>query len=262
MTDSELIERAVTEIEELLSANGASAYVLFSGGKDSLTALHLVIEACSRSHKSVVAIHADTTVGIPDNLDYVRRICHTLQVALVIVSPQIDYFSLAKRKGLPRFKARWCCGELKVKPLASYLSKLGNEKIVFDGIRGEESEIRSAMTKLSWHKRFSCPVFHPILDWTGSDVMNYLSTLDLPINPLYAKGFKRACECWCGVFKGVNEFRLLRDSYPAFFKKLVDLEASMRNGGSYLFQRGKRIYLRDLMEESSDREKVKIEHEP
>lgn len=251
MINSKLVESTVAEIEKLVGQNGARAYVLFSGGKDSLTALHLVIEACKKSAKNTVAVHADTTVGIPDNLDYISQICERLRVPLVIVKPKVDYFTLAKKKGLPRFRARWCCGELKVKPLASYFSEVEDEKIVFDGIRGEESKIRSAMTKLSWHKRFSCHIFHPILEWSANDVLNYLSYLGLPQNPLYGKGFRRACECWCGVFKGVNEFKLLRDSYPEFFKKLVQLEASMRNGGSYLFRKGKKIYLRELINESS-----------
>ncbi len=240
-------QQTVQDIVTQIGKNGNSVYVLFSGGKDSLAALSLVGAACKSLDKKVVAVHADTTVGIPDNLEYVIEACRQLGVELAIVRPKRDYFELAKHKGLPRFGARWCCGELKVKPLSAYFSSQPSDRIVFDGIRSEESKIREAMPILSWHKYFSCYVYHPIKDWTIEQLYTYLADQNLSINPLYAKGFKRASECWCGVFKGVNEFKILKDSYPEFFNKLVDLEASMRNGSSYLFKGGKKIYLKDLL---------------
>lgn len=248
--ETTLVENTINEIKALMSNNGAVPFVLFSGGKDSLATLALVAVACNGLGKEVTALHADTTAGIPSNLEYVKEACRSLTVKLVTVRPEKDYFTLAEKKGLPRFGARWCCGELKVKPLAKYLGNTKADKMVLDGIRAAESRQRAAMEQLSWHKRFNCYVYHPIMYWTEENVLNYIRERNLTINPLYAKGFKRASECWCGVFKGVDEFRLLRDEYPSFFDRLVELEGSMRNGGSYLFKKGKRIYLRDLRKEA------------
>ena len=243
----ESIEETINRIQALLETNEAQPYVLFSGGKDSLTTLSLVKDASKRLGKKIVAVHADTTVGLPENLDYVQRICQFLELELVIVRPATDYFTLAKRKGIPRFGARWCCGELKVKPLQGYFRDRDGEKLICDGIRSEESKPRANMPQLSWHKFFKSFVYHPILNWNERDVLNYLQKHCLPINPLYSAGFKRASECWCGVFKSVKEFELLCEFAPDFFAKLVDLEASMRKGGSYLFKNGKRVYLRDML---------------
>lgn len=256
-----LVENTINEIKSFLSSNGTLPFVLFSGGKDSLTALALVAVACNSLGKEVTAVHADTTAGIPGNLDYVREACQSLSVKLITVRPEEDYFTLAQKKGLPRFGARWCCGELKVKPLAKYLKNKKADKIVFDGIRAAESRQRAAMERLSWHKRFNCQVYHPIMYWSEENVLNYLRERKLTINPLYNKGFKRASECWCGVFKGVAEFRLLRDTYPSFFDRLVELESCMRNGSSYLFKNGQRIYLRDLRKETSQSINIKRERE-
>ena len=243
-------QRTTEDILSQINKNGTNVYVLFSGGKDSLVALNLVIDVCKPLSKKVVAVHADTTVGIPDNLQYVVNTCQQLDSELVIVRPKKDYFELARHKGLPRFGARWCCGELKVKPLSSYFLSQPSDKLIFDGIRSEESKTREAMPKYSWHKHFSGYVYHPIKDWTSEQLYSYMADKNLSINPLYAKGFKRASECWCGVFKGVAEFKILKDTYPEFFNKLVELEASMRNGSSYLFKHGKKVYLRDLLKDN------------
>ena len=74
----ESIEETINRIQALLETNEAQPYVLFSGGKDSLTTLSLVKDASKRLGKKIVAVHADTTVGLPENLDYVQRICQFL----------------------------------------------------------------------------------------------------------------------------------------------------------------------------------------
>jgi 3'-phosphoadenosine 5'-phosphosulfate sulfotransferase (PAPS reductase)/FAD synthetase len=249
---SSIYQRTIRDIESKIGNNGTNVYVLFSGGKDSLATLSLVTEACKPLNKKVVAVHADTTVGIPDNLGYVTTACQQLMSELVIVRPKRDYFELAQHKGLPRFGARWCCGELKVKPLSIYFSSQPGSKIILDGIRSEESKIREVMPRMSWHKHFSSYVYHPIKDWTSEQLYSYLAEQNLSLNPLYAKGFRRASECWCGVFKGVAEFKILKDTYPDFFNKLVELEASMRNGSSYLFKNGKKVYLKDLLKDNDN----------
>ena len=68
-------QQTVQDIVTQIGKNGNSVYVLFSGGKDSLAALSLVGAACKSLDKKVVAVHADTTVGIPDNLEYVIEAC-------------------------------------------------------------------------------------------------------------------------------------------------------------------------------------------
>lgn len=227
----------------------AQPFVLFSGGRDSVVTLDLTRKVAENLERDLIAIHADTTIGLFENLDYVRSACKLLGVKLVIVRPDFDFFELARRKGFPRHNARWCCYQLKVDPIGKYLRAVSGEKIILDGIRAEESRQRTKMSQYSWHKKFTCNVFHPIFYWKRTDVIEYLRRHNLPENPLYSKGFKRATECWCGVFKSVEEFKLLLRGYPEFFEKLVDLEASMRNGGSFLFKQGKKVYLRDLKEE-------------
>ena len=219
---------------------GRTCYVLFSGGKDSLCALALVKEIGDEVNAQVRAVHVDTTVSLPENLEYVRDICSRLNVPLDVVSPEEDFFSMAKRYGAPRFNARWCCYALKIKPLRDYLRGKRN-KIVADGIRRGESSKRRRYSWFWYDKRhFRCFVIHPIIDWSERQVLDFLSKRGLPLNPLYRK-FKRAAECWCGVFKSRRDFEVLRAYNPELFRRLLDVERSFK-GGSF----GKNFYLCDI----------------
>jgi len=224
----------------------ADPYVLFSGGKDSLVTLHLVKRVADKNGRKVIAVHVDTTASIPDNLNYVRSLCEELEVELRIVKPRRDYFSLVKKWGFPTLRRRWCCYYLKIEPLKDFFSKQPDPKVVFDGIRATESTRRRNISQPFWHRHFRCYCYHPILYWSSTEVEYYIMKYKLPLNPLYDKGFTRASECWCPVFKTVEQFSHLKEHYPSFFNKLVRLESQMREGGSTLFKKGRRIYLGHL----------------
>jgi len=220
-------------------------YVMFSGGKDSLVVLDLIRRA--DQNKPIVAIHVDTTAQLPENLRYVQEVCSELSVKLEILRPERDYFSLVRLKGFPTFRRRWCCDYLKLRPVKAYFKNLNNRRIVFDGVRAEESKRRLSYTMLGWDDLYGCKVFRPIFNWRKSDVERYIREHQLPINPLYSIGFTRATDCWCGLYKSVKDFRLLKEHFPDFFAKLLELEESMRNKGSYAFLHGKKVYLRDIV---------------
>ena len=99
------------------------AYVLFSGGKDSLVALHLIKRAAENIGAEVTALHVDTTVSTPSIVGYVRMICKYLNVKLKILRPKKDYFSLVERWGFPTATRRWCCYHLKIEPLKKFFEK-------------------------------------------------------------------------------------------------------------------------------------------
>jgi len=156
------------------------SYVLFSGGKDSLCSLALLKETASGQ---LTAVHVDTTVSLPENLQYVENMCKTLEVPLVVLRPKKDFFTQAKKIGAPRFNARWCCFALKIKPMRDFLRSQPPGRLVFDGIRNEES-IKRRDYKWVWYDRrhFKCFVIHPIIDWSESQVLNFLKERNLLLN--------------------------------------------------------------------------------
>lgn len=233
-------------LELLTGAN--TVFVLFSGGKDSAAALAFTKECLltNGDETKLVALHVDTTVGLPQTEEFVKDFCRTVSISLEILRPKEDYFSLAKRWGVPRPRARWCCFHLKIEPLKNYLRHC-SDFVVVDGMRREESRKRRAYPFVYQHPHFGC-VVHPIIDWTAEEVDNFLRDRRLPINPAYELGFS-SWECWCGVYKRKEEFVALKKTNPDFFMKLVELESQLASGFAYAFCDHKPLYLRDLLNE-------------
>jgi len=134
---------------------------------------------------------------------------------------------------------------LKIEPIKEYLRKVPDKKVVFDGIRAEESPKRRNYPEIGYHRHFKCQCCHVIFYWTSKDVKDYIEKYELKENPLY-EVLPRASECWCTAFKTVNQFKALKKHFPELFIKFVEAESKLRTKGSALFKNGKKIYLRDL----------------
>jgi len=231
-------------LEHLLDAE--TAYVLFSGGKDSSAALAYTKELVEARNfpTRLIALHVNTTAGLPLVESFSEEFCAHLDVPLLILRPEEDYFTLVKKWGVPRPRARWCCFHLKIEPIKRFLE--GQENfVVLDGMRREESRKRSQYPPTYEHPHFGL-VIHPIIDWTKEQVEEFIVSRSLPVNPAYELGFS-SWECWCGVFKRKCEFERLRDIDNEFFMKLVELEDSLKSGYAYAYFNREPFYLKDLL---------------
>lgn len=235
------IDISKADVRKLLAK--AKAFLLFSGGMDSLSTL-LYLREISNGDSDITALYADTTVGFPEVQSYVKSICAEMEVPLEIVRPEKDYFELVRKKGIPTFKSRWCCEELKIGPIKKFLSRVPGPKVVFDGIRAEESRIRRKYIPIWRHPAFECLSISPIFRWSHEKVERYVSNKEVPECP----GKKLGCsgECWCGAYKRKSDFLKLLEVHPDIYRKLAKVEQGNRNGFTFLYENGQRISLREL----------------
>jgi 3'-phosphoadenosine 5'-phosphosulfate sulfotransferase (PAPS reductase)/FAD synthetase len=238
-----------TDLRRLLRK--AKPYVLFSGGSDSLCLLLYLKGLAKGTGAELTAIHIDTTAGFPEVTRYVRRVCKRLGVRLQVVRPKRDYFELAKRWGIPSFSARWCCEELKIKPVRDFLARVPDPKIVFDGIRAAESAQRSKYLPVWYHPTFRCLSVSPILTWSHEQVRNYVEASGIPPSP--AAQFGCSAECWCGAYKKRADFERLLQVHPDIFDKLVAVERAQKGRFTFLYEDGERIPLTTLKARRSRR---------
>jgi 3'-phosphoadenosine 5'-phosphosulfate sulfotransferase (PAPS reductase)/FAD synthetase len=224
--------------------SGAKCFVLISGGKDSLATLVYTQKIAEEVGADLRAIHVDTTVGFPEVTKYVRKVCRQLGVSLSIVRPKVNFFDLAKDWGIPSFRFRWCCRELKIKPIQDFLAKICGRKVVIDGIRAEESNQRAKYLPIWYHPGFKSLSVSPIFRWTKKKVIKYVESADLPENPVRQLGC--SAECWCGAYKTPSDFLKLKEIKPELFDKLSDLENRSPTGYTFLYRRGKQLPLREL----------------
>lgn len=211
-----------------VSLNPAGYWVAFSGGKDS----QALLELCKMAGVKYHAYYNVTSNDPPDNVYFIRE--RYPEVSFIL--PKVNFFRLVEIKGLPTIFRRFCCERLKEGQGAGY--------VVLTGVRREESARRAAyrdVAVLSRRKEhmgrddYSIEslvaanhvcikgkdkvMLRPLLDWSFSDVWDFIKLRGLPVNPCYAK-FDRVGCMFCPFAKR-SQIEFFEREYPGFRKLFV-----------------------------------------
>lgn len=177
-----------------------SMFVSFSGGKDSTVTSHLVTTALS--NPGIIHIFGNTTIEIPDTIEYVGRFRKQNRKTPLLISmnDQQDFFELCGEFGPPSRMLRWCCTVFKTGFISKKInSTFKNKKAIrtFYGIRRNESKSRSHYSREDDSPKISKQkVSSPIIDWIDFDIWLYILTTGIDFNDAYRKGYSRV-GCWC-----------------------------------------------------------------
>jgi phosphoadenosine phosphosulfate reductase len=174
--DEIAIKRLKTFESNALAKRPEGYYVAYSGGKDSDVVLDLV-------RRSGVKYTAHYNVTTCDPPEVIRHIAKKSDVKFE--KPSCTMWQLIKYKhGPPRRNMRFCCEILK--------ERGGSNSIVVTGIRWQESTRRAKrlMTEICF--RDQTKIFlNIIIDWTTTDVWEYIRKNQIEYCSLYDEGFKR-----------------------------------------------------------------------
>lgn len=131
--------------------------------------------------------------------------------------PNSFYESVANRKN--------CCHIRKVEPLQRALA--GN-KIWVTGLRAEHSSARHDLPQIEWDEVNQIIKYHPILNWTTSQVIDYIRQFNIPYNPLHDRGFVSiGCAPCTRAIKPGEDFRAGRWWWEDANKKECGLHETM-----------------------------------
>ena len=211
------IEISLMRIKEFepmaLTNNPAGYYVCISGGKDS----SVIQELCIMAGVKCEFVHNHTSVDHPETVYFIRQEKKRIEDLGYVFKVEVPrgrdgkqktMWSKIPSKGLPLRSQRWCCEQLK--------ESGGNDRYCITGVRWAESSRRATQRniheisgdtkkehlifnndndmrrKLSemciLKRRF---ILNPIIDWSDQDIWEFIQNKNIPVNPLYGKGWKR-----------------------------------------------------------------------
>lgn len=212
-------------------------YLAFSGGKDSQCIYHLAKEAGVKfdAHYNL------TTVDPPELIYHIRQ----NYPDVIIDKPELSMWKLIPKKLMPPTRlARYCCEYLK--------ERGGDGRVVVTGVRWAESvkrkknraaiEILTSDSKKKillndndeGRKLFeNCQlkgkqVINPIVDWSDSDVWEYIKSRGVKYCKLYDEGFSRLGCIGCpmagtkGMIKEFKRWPKYKEAYLRAFARMID----------------------------------------
>ncbi len=142
--------------------------VAFSGGKDSTVLLDIVRSI----DPTTPAVFLDHGFHFPETLEFAESIPDVMMIRAEGELKQLDPIA--------------CCAYIKLELLKMAEALF---KTMFVGIRRDEHEARAEEVYI--HNYPGGPIrVYPILDFTESDIWEYLLQHKVKINPLYDKGYR------------------------------------------------------------------------
>ncbi|UCD92476.1 MAG: phosphoadenosine phosphosulfate reductase family protein [Methanobacteriota archaeon] len=190
---SKVVKKAVGFVKRTVEKYDMPVAVSFSGGKDSLATLLLVLEAGLRPD----ILFIDTGLEFEETVEHVGAICREYDLPLVQEMAGESFWENLDRFGPPAKDYRWCCKTCKLGPAARIIKeKYPKGVLSFIGQRRYESEQRAA--KKSVWKNPWVPLqigASPIQNWTSMHIWLYLFMNGVEYNPWYEKGLERI-GCW------------------------------------------------------------------
>jgi len=207
------VEKAVEFVKKNVEKNDLPVAVAYSGGKDSLATLHILLEAGIDPD----LIFIDTGIELPETIENVKQISEKYDLTLHMSKAKSGYWNNVDYFGPSARDYRWCCKTCKLGP-TSLLIKENYEGGVLSFIGQRRYESRQRMSQGSTWDNPWVPgqvSASPIQDWTALHVWIYLFSKDADWNEWYEKGFERI-GCWVCPASDLAELDKLKEEFSEY----------------------------------------------
>lgn len=232
--EDEIIARA-------LSHDPVARYVGYSGGDDSLVALHLAMMTVPGCRP----VSFITGIGVQATIDHRRRVCDRYGWDLLEIHAKEDcgqdYDHYVMKWGFPgpplhqrfynRLKGR-CVEKLvrDAKAATGVGPKSRRKVMIMTGIRKDESQRRMGYggreVNFVGSQMWVNPLYHRPKSW----FMDYIKAHNLPRNPVSVT-LGMSGECLCGAFAHKGELAMVRTVCPRTAQRIEDLQERVRAAG-------------------------------
>jgi len=224
------VEEAILRLKTFEPHDGY--YLAFSGGKDSCVIKSLANMAGVKydAHYNYVGIDP------PELTKFIKQY-HT---DVIWDKPKEKFFPALIRKGFPLRQSRWCCDLLKEG------GDCKNRRVI-TGVRWDESARRASRRMVEQcfkHKKKT--YLNVIIDWSESDVWEFIKKYNIPYCKLYDEGWKRIGCLFCPMS---SHRKIELKLYPKFenafrinFRKLHKKRISENNPSAQRWNNGDEMF--------------------
>ncbi len=212
--------RAKAFLYSMANKVGKEVVVSYSGGKDSLTALHLTLETLGEA----TLLFNDTGLELPETIRNVELVAEKYGLKKVVASAGNAFWEAVEIFGPPGKDYRWCCKITKLVPLARVSRikwPMGALNVV--GQRAFESLDRAKSPRV-WRNRWIPHLLSitPIQEWSQLHIWLYIYKYKLPYNKLYDLGFERL-GCYVCPSSTLAEFKEIERVYPEHWNRWINV---------------------------------------
>ena len=194
------------------------ANVSYSGGKDSLATLLVVLKAIGK----VPMLFADTGLEFPETYANIEDAARHYGLELIRSDGATTFWETFEWLGPPAVNARWCCKVCKLTPVGNLIRDNWGQCLSFIGQRRYESAARAQSERVWRNKNVRAQLSAaPIHNWTALHVWLYLMQEKAPHNVLYERHLDRI-GCFMCPSSDMALIHMIEADFPELWKGWQD----------------------------------------
>ena len=208
-------------------------HCFFSGGRDSALACYIAHRVAQQRGWRFRLVHINTTIGLQETEEYVRRYARWLGAELVVLRPDLTFEEYAaKYPYWPHIfppRMRWCYHKLKRVPLERYLKQhYRRGDLLVLGVRRSESLFREREYSGTFAVKYygdagiQAKLWLPLLHVADDALVKLIRRFGIPESPVWRIGMSGECFCLAGATKS-NVIRAVK-TYPELAERLIKID--------------------------------------
>ncbi|MDD3070683.1 MAG: phosphoadenosine phosphosulfate reductase family protein [Methanoculleus horonobensis] len=206
--------KSIRFVREVAEQNPERPTVSYSGGKDSLATLLVVLKALG----PVPLLFADTGLEFPETCENVDAVAERYGLEVLKICDDETFWKTFEENGPPAVDNRWCCKVCKLHPVGRLIDENWGECLSFIGQRKYES-VKRMQSRRVWKNSYVPQQLSaaPIQQWTAMHVWLYIFREKAPYNRLYERGLDRI-GCFMCPSSDLATFAIIGESHPGLLE--------------------------------------------
>lgn len=163
-------------------------------GPEGNCIIHMLAGLQAATGKAVRIFNLNTGYQFPETLELRERIAERYGIAVEYVRPELSVAEYEAKNGGPVYAVDpdRCCHDNKLVPLRKAV--VGYDAWI-SAIRKDQTRDRGQASVVQWDAKFGLVKVNPLLAWTKNDVWKFITTHDVPYNPLHDQNYP-SIGCW------------------------------------------------------------------